>query len=54
VLAHRRALRAADALHLASALAIDTHDPLIAAWDRRLHEGALAEPLIVAPSVLQS
>ena len=53
-LAHRRALRGADALHLASALAVDSGDLLLAVWDRRLHDGALAEQLVVAPAVLPS
>ena len=51
-LAHRRALRGADAIHLASALAIDSRDLVIAVWDRRLHEGATAEQLLVAPASL--
>lgn len=53
-LAHSRALRGADAVHLASALAVADHDLLIAAWDRRLHESAVAEHLTVAPAVLPS
>jgi predicted nucleic acid-binding protein len=53
-LAHSRALRGADAVHLASALAIDGHDLLIAVWDRRLHQSAISEHLNVAPALLPS
>jgi predicted nucleic acid-binding protein len=51
-LANRRSLRGADAVHLASALAVASDDLVVAVWDRRLHEGAVAEQLIVAPAVL--
>ena len=51
-LAHRRALRGADAIHLASALAIDSTDLIVAVWDRRLHAGATSEHLLVAPATL--
>jgi predicted nucleic acid-binding protein len=51
-LARRRALRGADAVHLACARALDTRDLVVAVWDRRLHEGARAEQLTVAPAVL--
>ncbi len=51
-LAQRRALRGADAVHLASALAIDAQDLVVAVWDRLLHEGARAEQLMVAPAAL--
>jgi uncharacterized protein len=51
-LASRRALRGADAVHLASALAIGAQDLVVAVWDRRLHEGAAAEQLRVAPAAL--
>jgi uncharacterized protein len=51
-LADRRALRGADAIHLASALAIDSADLIVAVWDRRLHAGAFAENLLVAPATL--
>ena len=51
-LAHRRALRGSDAVHLASALAIGAQDLVVAVWDRRLHEGAAAEQLRVAPAAL--
>lgn len=51
-LAVRRALRGADSVHLASALAIGAADLVVAVWDRRLHAGALAENLAVAPATL--
>src|SRR5262249_32285050 len=46
-LAKQRALRGADAVHLASALAVDSPDLVLAAWDRRLHAGAIAERIAV-------
>jgi len=36
------ALRGADAVHLASLLAVDSADTLFAVWDQRLREGAQA------------
>lgn len=51
-LAERHRLRGADAVHLASALEIDAGDVTMAVWDRRLHAGARAENLAVAPRVL--
>jgi hypothetical protein len=51
-LARGYALRGADAVHLASALAIGDPDLIIAAWDRRLHAGALATGSNVAPAVI--
>lgn len=51
-LAREHALRGADAVHLASALAIGDPDLVIAVWDRRLHTGALAAGTSVAPAVL--
>jgi predicted nucleic acid-binding protein len=48
-LARDHALRGADAVHLASALAIGDVDLVMAVWDRRLHEGARAAQLRVAP-----
>ncbi|HEX4093911.1 MAG TPA: type II toxin-antitoxin system VapC family toxin [Trebonia sp.] len=51
-LAREHALRGADAVHLASALAIDDPDLVIAVWDRRLHAGALAAGTNVAPAVI--
>jgi predicted nucleic acid-binding protein len=49
-LACDHALRGADAVHLASALATKDPDLIIAAWDRRLHAGARAVQLSVAPA----
>ena len=48
--AHR--LRGADAVHLASALALGVPDLVVAVWDRRLHTGAAAEHLAVSPPTL--
>lgn len=60
-LASEHALRGADALHLASALAcavhpetppLDSQELVMAVWDRRLHAGAAAAGLRVAPTQL--
>jgi predicted nucleic acid-binding protein len=51
-LARQHALRGADAVHLASALAIGDPELIIAVWDRRLHAGATAAGLRVAPARL--
>ena len=51
-LARTHALRGADAVHLASALALADPDLILAAWDRRLHAGAAAAELRVAPANL--
>jgi uncharacterized protein len=51
-LARRHALRGADAVHLASALAIGDPDLVVAVWDRRLHSGARAAGTRVAPTDL--
>lgn len=51
-LARVHALRGADAVHLASALAIGESDLIVAVWDRRLHAGASAAGCRVAPSSL--
>jgi predicted nucleic acid-binding protein len=48
-LARRHALRGADSVHLASALAIGDSDLVVAVWDRRLHAATLAARLGVAP-----
>jgi hypothetical protein len=48
-LARLHTLRGADAVHLASALAIGDAELVIAVWDRRLHAGARATHLRVAP-----
>jgi len=51
-LARTHALRGADAVHLASALAIGDPNLIIAVWDRRLHAGAQAAGCRVAPAQL--
>ena len=51
-LASQCGLRGADAVHLASALAIGDPDLVVAAWDRRLHAGARAAGTVVAPADL--
>jgi uncharacterized protein len=51
-LARSHALRGADAVHLAGALAIGDPDLIIAVWDRRLHLGAGAAGLAVSPAEL--
>jgi uncharacterized protein len=51
-LARAHALRGADAIHLASALAIAAPDLVIAVWGRRLHAGAQAAGLRTAPAQL--
>src|SRR5258708_16191037 len=48
-LARRHALRGADAVHLASALAIGDVDLVFAGWDQHLHAGARAARLRVTP-----
>ncbi len=47
-----RILRSADAVHLASALALGDPELTIAVWDRRLHTGAPTAGLRVAPAYL--
>lgn len=51
-LARLHALRGADAVHLASALAIGDPGLIVAVWDRRLHAGAAAAGLRLAPAQL--
>lgn len=51
-LAVRHQLRGADAVHLASALVLGSTDLAIAVWDKRLHAGAAAAGLAVAPATL--
>lgn len=51
-LARDHALRGADAVHLASVLAVGDPDLIVAAWDRRLHAGARAVGCRVAPAKL--
>ena len=53
VLARRHRLRGADAVHLASTLALGAADLTVAVWDRRLHAGATAVGLAVAPATLE-
>jgi uncharacterized protein len=53
-LARQYALRGADAVHLASALAIGDPDLVIAVWDRRLHTAAQAAGIRVAPAQLDA
>lgn len=51
-LAARHHLRGADAVHLASALALGSTDLTVAVWDRRLHAGVIAAGLAVAPATI--
>jgi predicted nucleic acid-binding protein len=51
-LARSHALRGADAVHLASALAIGDPDLIVAVWDRRLQAGAATAGLHIAPAQL--
>ncbi len=48
----RHALSGADAVHLASALALEDPQLVFATWDRRLHAAAHAEGLHVVPATL--
>lgn len=49
-LAERHALRGYDAVHLASAAAIDAPHLVVATWDRDLADAAIAQELAVAPT----
>jgi uncharacterized protein len=51
-LAPLHGLRGADAVHLASALALDDPELAVAVWDQRLHMATLAEGITVAPATL--
>jgi predicted nucleic acid-binding protein len=51
-LAKRHRLGGADAVHLATAQALDEPSLVVVAWDRRLHAGARASGFAVAPAVL--
>lgn len=51
-LAARHRLRGADAVHLASALALGATDLTVAVWNRRLHAGVIANGLAVAPATI--
>ncbi|MBA2550225.1 MAG: type II toxin-antitoxin system VapC family toxin [Nocardioidaceae bacterium] len=50
-LASQHALRGADAVHLASLLAVGGAETLFAAWDQRLRAGAQAAGVQLAPVV---
>jgi len=52
-LARLHALRGADAVHLASAMAVGDPELVLAVWDQRLHAGGLAAHLRVAPFELE-
>lgn len=52
VVAAEHGLRGADAVHLASAMALDPADLTVAVWDRRLHAGVRAAGLATAPATL--
>lgn len=45
-------LSGADAVHLASLLAVGPHTAILAVWDRRLHAAGVALGLTVAPGSL--
>ena len=49
-LCRAHALGGADGVHLASALAVDDGDLIMAVWDQRLHAAADAAALRVAPA----
>jgi predicted nucleic acid-binding protein len=49
-LAAVHALRGADAVHLASVLAVGAADVVLAVWDVRLRSGAEAAGVVVAPA----
>lgn len=51
-LAREHSLRGADAVHLASALAMSDQSLIVAVWDRQLHAGAVSARLGVAPVTL--
>ncbi len=51
-LAGAHALSGADAVHLASALALGIPDLVVAVWDRRLHAACREAGLAVAPAAL--
>ncbi len=51
-LAREHSPRGADAVHLASALAVGDPDLIVAVWDRRLHAGARTAGCRIAPAQL--
>lgn len=53
-LAGRHSLGGADAVHLASALALSQSGLILAAWDRRLRAGAQAAGLAIVPAALSA
>ena len=53
-LSEQHALRGADAVHLASALAVHAPDLLVAVWDDRLRSGMTAAGLAIVPARLGS
>lgn len=50
VIAERHSLRAADAVHLATALAVEDPKLVMVTWDKRLHAASLEAGLAVAPA----
>ena len=48
--AGRHALRCADAVHLASVLALGGDGTIFAVWDQRLRDGARGEQVRLAPA----
>jgi uncharacterized protein len=53
-LARALSLRGADAVHLASALAVGLDDLVIAVWDRQLHAASLLAGLRVVPASINA
>ena len=51
-LAALHSLRGADAVHLASAVALGVADLTVAVWDQRFHAGVIAAGLAAAPATL--
>ena len=51
-LAREHSLQGANAVHLASALALSDRSLILAVWDRQLHAAALSARLAVAPLTL--
>jgi predicted nucleic acid-binding protein len=47
----QRRLQSLDALHLAAALLLPRDELVVATWDQRLHEAAVAEGLSVVPAL---
>lgn len=53
-LTRARSLRGADAVHLASALALGLDDLVIAVWDRQLHAASVQSGFRVVPSSVRT